>query len=95
MVEVRRQWRHNRDDEQIACGEPLTTAVPMWNSSMRVGNNTFVIASVKMLMKAMSPVATMASSSLGSTRSEAGCVTGVWALEDDVEESERTRLGIG
>lgn len=95
MVEVRRQWRHNRDDEQIACGEPLTTAVPMWNSSMRVGNNTFVIASVKMPMKAMSPVATMASSSLGSTRSEAGCVTGVWALEDDVEESERTRLGIG
>lgn len=72
-----------------------TTAVPMWNSAMRVGNNTFVIASVRMLLKAMSPVATMASSSLGFTRSEAGCAIGVWALEDDVEESERTRLGIG
>ena len=23
MVEVRRQRRHNRDDEQIACGKPL------------------------------------------------------------------------
>ncbi len=61
---------------------------------MRVGNNTFVIVSVRMPMKAMSPVATMASSSLGSTRSEVGCATSVWAL-DDIGESERTRLGIG